>query len=315
MGGGISQLVAFPTIYGPLSLYVAYAAVILVIIGLIIAFLGLYWRWGPWKRPLGITLMVISFVFVGFVSILLGGWLYTPLFLLAIASFAVTWLLLTGRSYGLLAVAALAILGLLASIIGVTNDGVVYVPGMLGAFYTFWYINRPHVTKYFKEEPFTIKVTRRRLVQTLVLAVLAPLPLAYLYVNPPSRTIASIISGNGGGVSSPEYYFRNGDTLIYKFQVDPSSAPIEFSIRQDVPSSIMLAQETGRSGSGTVNVFFSAQYYVWFEPRDSWAELSFEIIVILTSWRRSIIQWGLLDIYLMILLLSMIWLKEESGTD
>jgi len=315
VGGGISQLVAFPAIYGPLSLYVAYAAAVMVGLGVIIAVLGLYWRWGPRKRPVGITLMAVSFVFVGVASIVLGGWLYTPLFLLAIVSFAAAWLWWTGRGFGSFVIAALAFIGLLASIIGVANDSVVYVPGVLGALYAFWYINRPHVAKYFRVEPFMIAITRKRLAVILLAALLLPLALAYFYMNPPSRTVTSRTGGNGGGSSSSDTYFMNGDTVSFSFQVDAGMSPVEFSIRHDsAPPVILLAQKTGRSGSGSFVVPYTAEYAVWFEPVDTYSELDVEMVVVLTSLRRSIIQWGLLDAYLILLLLSLFWLERKKPT-
>lgn len=304
VGSGASQLVTAPTFYGPLSLYLEYFGFGMVLIGALLSILGFFWKLSPRERPLGVTLLVFSFVFSGFANIVLGGWLFTPLFLLALFCFVSAWALLTRRKWVKSLLEIVAIISMLVSVLGLgaLNDYVVYIPGVLGALYIFWYLNRPHVAKYLNAEPRNIILSERTVHIVLLFALLLPLFMAYFYYNPPSRSITSHINGfsdgggAGSGTSGPEYVFYRGDILNYSFQVDSGFAPVNFSIQRfEFP--LTIASSLGSSGSGVVTVPISDQYTVWAITQANSMSVRFEILVSMSSVRLHIAQWALLDLY------------------
>lgn len=311
LSSGVSQLALAQMTYWPISLFITAFGASFIVIGVSIVVLGLRWRWGPWKKPLGIRLWAIGFVVVGFLSIGLGGWIFTPLFILAALSFLVAWALWVGKKWAKPVLELLTVGGFLVSVAGVSNDGVIYVPGVLGASYMFWYLNRPQVANYFSTEPRRLMLSQRNITLILAFSLLLFVPLVYLYLYPPSRVIADHWNwtGGGGGVGGgPEFTFYAGDRLDYEFQADVGS-PVEFSIGlQESP--LRIASSSGRSGSGVVVVPISGPHMVYVETESNYLSISFEIIVTTSSLQKHVAQWGLLNFYLIVLLL---WIGKNPA--
>lgn len=314
VGAGISQLFGSFMTYWPLSLVIAYVGVGVVLTGLLITVLGLLWKWGPWKHPLGVSLLAVGYVLVGLFIMVLGGWIFTPLFLLGFVFFIIAWAILTPKKWGKFIVEILAIIGFALSFLGVGNDGVVNVSGVLGAFYMLWYVNRPHVARYFGVSEWNISLSRRDVLMISFFALILLLPITLFYLAPPSRSTTDWMGGNGGGTSNANYVFHYGDIVIYSFHVDNGSA-VEFSIQLDSPRfTIVTAQ--GYSGSGEASVPYPGQYTVWVEPLDTVSTVHFEIAVKMLSVRAHLSQWALLDIYAVSgLLLTTLQKKRNSERD
>lgn len=308
LGSAISQLMSIPWIYGPFSLYMQYAAIGLMLIGVIVIMSGVFWRWGPWKRPLGISLLAVSYVFVGSISIALGGWIFTPLFILALVFFIVAWAIFAGKKWAKTVIEIITIISLLGLVLGIGNDGVVNVPGALSAVYILWYVNRPYVAGYFGSEVRRMELKERDILLVSFLALLLLVPLTFFYIAPPSRRIVDWMAGWGspasGGISGPEYVFGIGDMLEYSFQVDENSSSIVFSIQREENPKMTIATVQGEYGSGVANVPITGPYWVYAVSVDTYYKVHFEIIVKMFSLRRHILQWAFLDIFLIATLVS-----------
>lgn len=305
LGSAISQLLSIPWIHGPFSLYVQYAAFSLIIIGIVLIFLGIFWRWGPWKRPLGISLLAVGYFFVGLLAMIMGGWIFTPLFALSLVFFIVVWGIFTAKKLAKLAVEILSVIGLPLSLLGIGNDSVVNVPGILGAMYILWYVNRPHVTAYFGTQARRIIPNEKYILWISFFALLLLIPMAFFYVVPPTRKIVDWTAGRGspasGGSSGPEYVFGVGDILEYNFHVDENSSSIIFSIKH---GEMKIAETQGRNGSGEAYVPVTGQYWVNVVSVETYFKVHYEIVVQMFSLQRHILQWAFLDLFLVFTLFS-----------
>lgn len=307
IGSAVSQLLSIPWIYGPFSLYMQYAAVSLILIGVVIIILGLFWRW-DWKRPLGISLLAVGYALAGLLVLVIGGWIFTPLFAFSLVFFIVVWGIVAAKKWAKIAIETISIIGLLFSLFGIGNDFVVNVPGVLGAIYIVWYVNRPYVAGYFGTGARRIIPKEKNIVWISFFALLLLVPMIFFYIDPPSRRIASWVAGWGspasGGSSGSEYIFGVGDILKYDFQVDENSSSIIFSIeRKDVPE-LKIAEAQGRYGSGEAYVPITGQYWVYAVSIDTYYKVHYEIVVKMFSLRRHILQWAFLDLFLVSILFS-----------
>lgn len=308
VGSGLSQLIDNWTVP---DLYKLYAGWSLLVIGAFLVIIGLFWRWGPWQRPLGVTLLAVSYGLTGLIAIIFGGWLLAILFLLALVFFVTAWALITGKTWGRLAAYVITGIGLLLSLIGISSDGVIYIPGFLQSVYIFWYLNRSHVTEYFDAELlWEIGSSRRTLVFPFVLTfVLVPF-LVNAYINPPTYTIISDrLQGWGtgpGGGSGQHFFAKSGDLLAYSFEVDIDSAPVRFYIESSEYPRVLLTSSEGRSGSGLVEVPFTSQWTMWAISQGTHMSVQVEMSNTQFSLRVPIVQWLLLNSYFTALLFSWI---------
>ncbi len=320
VGSSISQLVATHTrpsvIYEPLRGYMGYLIACSMLIGFSIIVLGSFWRWGPWLRPLGTSLLAVSFALVGLLSIFLGGWFLTPLFVLAFVFFVVAWGISAGKGWGKTATEIIAVIGLLVSALGTGNDGVVFVPGVLGAVYIFWYMGRPHVAEFFGAYPREVELGGKVSVLTLLFALLILVPMTSLCINPPTHRIADRKAA-GEGISGPDYRFYTGDVLSYSFQIDEGLWEVVFVIRSFTDRLSIVATQ-GYNGSGTTTVTFSDKFWVLVErPLGSYGSSVAQYEVIINSFSIQIhtLQWMLLDIYLIATLSAIILNRRLRKSD
>jgi hypothetical protein len=308
VGSGLSQLIDYWMVP---DFYKLYAAWSFLVIGILAVIIGLLWRWGSWERPLGVTLLAISYGLIGLIFIILGGWLFVPLFLLALVFFVVAWALFKGKTWGRLAVYVITGISLLLSLIGIRTNGVIDIPGLLQSMYIFWYLNRSHVVEYFGAESLgEIKIPRKILIFPLVLTfVLVPL-LVNVYINPPTYTMISDRLegwGTGPGGGSGQYFFaKRGDLLAYSFEVDVDSAPVRFYIESSEYPPVLLASSEGRSGSGLVEVPFTSQWIMWAISQGTYMSVQVEVRATQFSLRENIVQWLLLDLYIAAFVFSLI---------
>lgn len=308
VASGFSTLVYGRMVSETLRLY---SGLVSMALGLVIFAVSLLWRWGPWPRPLGITLLGISFSLAGLVTVILGGWLFTPLFALALVFFLVAWGLFSGKSWTRTVVYVIVGISLLMSLIGVVD----LVPGVLGSMYLLWYLNRPHVAEYFKGSFWRIDVQQHKkgLIFTTVVLLLLTLPLTYLYINPLSYTALSGTtsgSSSGPGAGGGSHFFaRRGDLVTYSFQVVENSPPIHFWIEFSESPQVTIASTFGYEGSGTAEVPYTGDWIAWVESTGTYMSAQREVQVTLYSARVSIVQGFLLDFYIVAMLL---WLTLTS---
>ncbi len=306
VGSSISQLVAAygrpSMIYEPLRAYMGYLGIGSMLIGFSIIVLGVLWKWGPWQRPLGISLLAVGFVLLGLVSIVLGGWLLTPLFILSFVFFVVAWGISIGKGWGKTAIEIIMIIGILLSALGIGNNGVVYVPGVLGALYIFWYMGRTHVAKFFGAYPREIELGGKVTILTLLLALLILVPITFLCVYPPAHRIADR-KVTGTGISGPGYRFSAGDMLSYSFQIDEGLwQPVVFVI-ESFTDRLSIVTIQGYNGSDTTTVTFSDRFWVSIaNPRGYYGDsvVEYEIIINSFSIQMNALEWMLLDVYFVV---------------
>jgi hypothetical protein len=256
----VSLLMDFHLFNDPLKLY---TGLILAFLGTTVVLFGLLWKREP---PFGVKLLAVSYSLLGVVALVLGGWLYTALFLIALVLFAVAWGLWKGKNWGRTATMILMGLELVISFFGVTNDWVVYLPGILQAVFILWYLNRPHVAAYFNAEPFfDINVSRRTLMSALLVSAGVALLLVYIYMNPPTRTVISNrFQGAGwGGGSGRTFSATRGDLLTYYFDAIDGNPAHVYVESADPPFVTIGSSEVGLSGSGSFEVPVTDRWIIW----------------------------------------------------
>lgn len=300
VGSGISEILAEQLINAPTSItLVQYVGAGIIVVGALIFLAGLVRKQMPSVKLLGITLLAISYAALGFLSILLGGYVFTPLFLLALLCFLLSYGLLATKSWALTGVQLLMVIGIFVSFFLIGMGYVSGVAGILNASYMIWYTSREHVTEYFKKESVMPKLNRTVLVIVLVFSLLFFLPIGYLHYYPPM----SRASSNGG----TDYTFTQGDVVNCTFQVPAGWPPVTVTMYNDV-SGVGVASATGMSGSLVATVPSSGTYV--FEGQSSWSYCTFDYDVVVTEYsiRRFTLQFALLDSYLVIAVLSAILL-------
>lgn len=279
--------------------------------GLFIMILGLLWTWKPFERPLGITLLGLGYGFVGSVALFAGGWLFSPLLLLAIICYAAAWGLFKGKSWAWIATLLMSGLGLLISlIIGAIGTSIPMVesyplvPSVLSSAYLLWYLNRPHVANFFGESPIISGVEMQENIKALIavvmLLLLLILPLSNFYINPPTTMVISETKnlwGDLGGAAGTFFSANKDDLLNYHF-LNTEGSEVRFWIATDEIPEVTIAEETGVEGSGSVRVPLTTRYIMRVSNIVSdHISVECKIQATLFSMRRPIMQWLLLDLY------------------
>jgi hypothetical protein len=297
-GSGISQIVASQFTETLPAILPEYVGTVFLLIGALIFLVGFLWKPEPSGRPLGITLLAVSYAVVGFLVVLLGGWFFTPLFLLGFVCFVLSYGLLAKKTWALFGVLLFLVIGFLASLVGIGNEGIVNVAGVLNSCYLIWYINREHVTEYFNTGLMMPRLSRRSLTTALVVVLLFLLPIWYFYYNPPSIVLASSVSGSPGPGGS-QYTFSKGDSVNCTFQVVPGYSPVTVTIQsgEEYDSGNTIASATGTSGSAVGTAPSTGKYTVWVGTSSGYYSVDYKIIVTEYSLRRMTPQWVLLDVY------------------
>jgi hypothetical protein len=277
---------------------------VFTLVGVVTVVVGTVWHPKGEGRPLGLTILSINYAIGGILSLVLAVlsfdvFLFTSLAVLSLVIFALVYLILRGSFYGLIGVALLTFLGLVGSLLGVGNGGMVNVPGVLVAAFILWYLYRPHVAKYFRQEGWQVNLKMKHLVLALILAVAVLIPVSYYYAYPPSRTISMQMAESGGpsgGASSTDMTFAVGDVIHFSYSVT-SKWPVTFSIGLSSDSALVKTGP-GMSGSGSATVLVPGQYSVFYQPVGiPEASLDVKITVEMYSLRTAISQWTLLDLY------------------
>jgi len=297
----VSLLIDFHLFNDPLKLYVG---LILAFLGTTVVLFGLLWKR---ELPSGVKLLAVSYSLLGVVALVLGGWLYTALFLVALVLFAVAWGLWKGKNWGRTATMILMGLELVISFLGVTNDWRVYLPGILQAVFILWYLNRPHVAAYFNAESFfDINVSRRTLMSALVISVGVALLLVYLYMNPPTHTVISQSFRGaplGGGGSGRTFSAARGDLLTYYFDaIDGNPARI-YVESADPPFVTIGSSEVGLSGSGSFEVPVTGRWIIWATSEAFSMNVNVTLNLTQASLKPSILQLILLAAFCGVLIL------------
>lgn len=279
-----------------------------IILGVIFMIAGLFWKLSL-ERPLGITLLGISYGFCGLVSILAGGWLYSPLLILSMMFFAISWGVLTRRSWAWAALLLLAASGFLASLItGFMGDISIplvgtyqFFPLALSSAYFLWYLNRAHVAGYYDTSPIIsfsqIKKNSWALITAIIILVIAAAYLTSLYVSPPNLSLSGKLwysrdwSGGSGSPISSVFSANRGDRLHYTFS-NTQGSPVHFQ------SDSLPINDTGVQGSGNVTVPVTGEYSVSVEVifwRPQSFNVQYDIQLTSYSQRRTVVQWLFLD--------------------
>jgi hypothetical protein len=292
-----------------------------IAIGLVIILLGLKWRWGPFTRPLGITLLAVTYGVLGIPVLFASGLIYTfsifigvGVFLFAVLLFAVAWDLFKGKVWAWIAVFIITGLGLLFSIVVSWSSTrfssliEVYplIPSVLGSAYLLWYLNRYHVASFFEESPIILGTSIRErpkalIVMTMILSLIAA-SLAYIYTYPPTiivsshtGTLAIIIDGTPGTVSGFLFHARKGDLLNYTF-MNTEGSQVRFRIYGQYQSRPLIS-EIGVEGSGSCEVQSPQRYRVRVSIiNSSYASVECEVRSTLYSMQGPAVQWLFLDI-------------------
>jgi hypothetical protein len=305
---GVSQIVGSQLSDTLPVVLVEYIGISVLLIGALIFLVGFFWKRDPSRKPLGITLLAVSYALAGLLFVFLGGWLYTPLFLLGFACFVLSYGLFAAKSWALIGVFIFLIVGLLVLLFGVSNGGVVNVAGVLGSCYLFWYIDREHVTKYFKTQSMLPRPSRGSLKVALVVVLLFLPLIGYLHFNPPSYVASSGWSSGSGGPGGEEHTFTKGDLVTCTFHVVSGYPPatIVISSGEGYGEGEIIASDTGMSGSFKGTVPSTGTYTLWIGAGTGSYDVDYEIVVTLYSMRRATPQWALLDVYAVMALLSAI---------
>jgi len=313
-GSGFSQVIAsqfgntLPVFLGE------YIGISFLLIGALILAVAFFWKRKPSEKPLGITLLALSYAFLGLLFIFLGGWFFTPLFLVGLVCFLLSYGLLTRKSWALFGVQVLMVIGFLVSLIGIGNEGVANVAGILTSCYITWYINREHVTGYFKSQSMMPRLSRKSLSAILVVFLLFFLPIGYFQYSPPSSVVASGQTSGSGGSGGVLYTFVKGDLVKCTFQVVQGYSPVKVTIQtlEGYGTVGIVASDTGMSGSVIGTVPSTGKYVVWVgTSNEMYYKIHYEITVTQNSLRRMTPQWALLDIYAVIAILSTIQARKS----
>ncbi len=308
VASGLSQIVASLTFVSSWSSSREIVGFATVVLGVVICVVGSIWQPKSDGRPLGLTIVAIDFVIGGILSLALavslsdlaGLLFFTLLGGLSLVLFTSSFLLLKGNFYGWLGAIVITFAGLVISVLGLNQNYVIDIPGVLGAIFFLWYLDRPQVTKYFGQNRLWIDAKKKHFVLMLVIALIALVPLSYYYVDPPSRTISFTTGGGGGGwVGSTDMIFQQGDVLNFNYVVT-SGEPVTFEIGLGYQSP-PIATVSGMSGSGEARIPVAGQYSTCSTPiGGSVSMLKVDITVKMFPVRAPLTQWALLDMYLII---------------
>ena len=273
--------------------------------GIAVFSLSLLREWGPWERPLGITLLGLGYCFGGLVTIVVGGWLFSPLLLLAIVFFAIAWGLLKRKSWA--RISALLISGVSVLVYSVIGTGP-FIPYILGYAYLSWYLHRPHVTSFFSESAIDFGTLvhrhRRYIILISIMALLLALGLSYSYINPPTSLILSrsfsLTGSPGGAKGTPPsgalfpFFARGGDLLMISF-VNDGEEKIRLCIESEKQSEIIV-DEVGINASALAKAPFTSEYRAYVNNIET-THISgtIKISVQFFSLRRSLVQCLFLD--------------------
>lgn len=292
----LSMLIDFYLFSDPIKFEMA---LVFAFSGMVTALLSL-WDLGEAERPVGVTLLALSYGVGGIIAIFLGGWVLTMLFLLALVFFVVAWGLLKGKTWARIAAMILTCLGLILSFLGVVNNGVVYLPGVFQAVYILWYLNRPHIGSYFTAESlWNVDVTRKILVPVFVIFVGAAILLFNTYENPPTYTLVSDnfeTWGTGGGGMGRIFSAKHEDFLAYSFQVD-GGGPVKMYIEShEYPFTVISSTEVAISGTGSVKVPFDGSWVVKVDTQGTYMDVQVKLELTQFSLRASVVQLLLLAV-------------------
>jgi hypothetical protein len=289
IAAGFSQL-AYSQIFSELIWLVFGSAC--ASLGIAVTVLGFLRNSAPFKKLLGIKLLGLSYGFAGFLVILAGALQFTPLLVLAMVCFVVSWGLIKAKTWARLAALLITVLGLPISVATSTMNVSIpivesfpLVPFILISAYSIWYLNRSHVTEFFEPEKATKTVhyaeTERHLrwlvTLTLGLILLASF-LTYCYFNPMNDypIIQKVIgwgqqgSGELGsppcGTSIP-FSATQGDLLNYNFQCTEEApahtAHFWLTIEISETERETIVEKIGFEGSGSVWVPQTGECAMW----------------------------------------------------
>jgi hypothetical protein len=297
-GSGISEFIANQLSEDP-SVLVEYAGLGFLLLGFLVFLLGLFWKRDPLGKPLGVLLLSAGLSVVGVLTIFLGGWFFTPLFLLAFVCFGIVYGLISGRSWALYGLLVFVMVVFIVSLAGIGNGGVVNVAGVLSSCYLFWYLGRKHVAEYFKIESIVPTLSRRSLAALLVVIILILVLIGFLHLYPSSSMVESA-GAAGSGTGSRSFTFHKNDWINYSFQSQSGYSPVQVSIRSGAEwgSGDLIALESASSGSLTATIPFSGTYTVYYESiGGGYYNLDYDLTVTFYSWRSVTPLWALLGFY------------------
>lgn len=277
--------------------------------------LGHYSTFETKERPLGITLIALSYGSIGLLSIFAGGWLFAPLLLVAFVCFAVSWGLFKRKAWAWEAALAISILGLLISV-GLGTAGILLpvvgalpvAPSVISGAYMLWYLNRSHVAGFFGKQPNSysdLKCGKK----VIVMLLLSALILSYFFINPPGGTVISAIMVSGGsqgndklgspaGGTGKPFHAGQDDLLDYTFQSAGGQAHFWVTQEVDETTRVTIAENLGVNASGSVKVPQTGQYMMWVcDAKPGEVSVQCELRVTWFSLRASILSWLLLILY------------------
>lgn len=318
VAAGFSQL-AYSLIFSePVWLVLGSACASL---GIIVTVLGFLRDSAPFKKPVGIKFMGLSYGLAGFLVILVGALQFTPLLVLAMVCFAVSWGLIKAKTWARLAVLLFTGLGLLLSVVMSTMNVSIpivesfpLVPFILISVYSIWYLNRSDVTTFFEPEKATKTVhyteperyPRWLIALTIGFLLLASF-LTYCYFNPMSDyPILQKVTGWGqqgsGELGSPPsgtivpFSATRGDLLGYNFQCTEEAlghaAHFWLTIEISETDRETVVERIGFEGSGSALVPQTGKCAMWIAALAPETKVVVQCYVLVTSYslRKPITQ-------------------------
>jgi hypothetical protein len=275
----------------------------------------------PFKKPVGIKLLGLSYGFAGFLAILAGALQFTPLLVLAMVCFVVSWGLIKAKTWARLATLLITGLGLAISVVTSTMNVSIpivetfpLVPFILVSAYSIWYLNRSHVTTLFEPEKATKTVhytetekdLRWLITLTIGFLLLASF-LTYCYFNPMNDyPILQKVIGWGqqgsGELGSPPcgtsipFSATQGDLLNYNFQCteEAPAHTAHFWLTREISETERetIVEKIGFEGSGSALVPQTGKCAMWIAALAPETKVTVQCAVLVTSYslRKPIIQ-------------------------
>jgi hypothetical protein len=322
IGSGLSEVLPSLVSVSPVLQLGEIIGLALMSVGVAVFVFGQFWSPKSGIRPFGVAFLSFDLALGGILTLVFAvilsadSFLFISLLILSLAIFALAYLFLEGNVFGWIGIVLLTLIGVVGSIVGIGNAYVVNVPGVLGSVFILWYVFRPHVSKYFRQEPLRIDLKRKYVVLPLILVLVMLAVFSYSYADPPSRRLYSSMSESGGpwgGASSSDMMFGVNDVVYFSFNVT-SKWPITFTIGLNYGVAPVVTA-FGMNGTGAGIVPVRGQYEIFYAPIGiPEATLSVEITVKMYSLRPAFLQWILLSSDALFALSAVaLFTKTETG--
>jgi len=303
-----------------------------VSLGIAVTALGLSQVFGPFERPLGITLLGVGYGAAGVIALFACALLFIPLLLLALVCFAISCGLIKGKARARRAALLISGLGFSASIVMSIIDtslplvgSVPLVPSVLGSVYLLWYLNRSHVTKFFdagkatqnrfrySARPNEVEKHPRGLIALTAGFLILALFLTYCYFNPlndhviyqdvtDARVQGAGELGSPASGSSIRFSAGRGDLLNYTFRVSSyASGPAHFWVAREVDETAQstILEKIDFESSGSAYLPQTCKYALWVAVQNAPGQITARCDIFITSLslRRPIMQSLLLSLF------------------